>query len=305
MDTKVSLPLRHLLLALLTVLVWGVNFIAIYIGLKEVPPFLFCTLRFGLSALPFVFFLPRPKAPLKFIAAYGLLNFAMQFGLLFSGIHMGLSPGLASLILQIQVFFSIGLAFAFFGEKPGILKIAGSLVSFIGIGIVACNLNADATLTGLLLTLLAALSWAAGNMFTKKVNAASPLSLVVWGNLVAFPFMAATSFIVEGPSTIAASFHHISWGTTVAAVAYVVYISTHVGYGIWGYLLKSYPTSSVVPFTLLIPIVGFISSAVFLSERLNSWKLWASMFIMGGLLFNLFEKQVGKLLERSYRGRTL
>jgi len=295
MEINTSLPFRHLVLALLTVLIWGVNFIAIYVGLKDFPPFLFCAIRFGLSALPLVFFLPRPKAPLKFILAYGILNFALQFGLLFSGIHMGLSPGLASLVMQIQVFFSIGLAFVFFAERPGFLKITGSLVSFIGLGIVALNLNADATLTGLLLTLLASLSWAAGNMFTKKVNAASPLSLVVWGNLVAFPFMAAASFIVEGSSAIAGSFHTISW-ETAAAVAFVVYVSTHVGYGIWGYLLKSYPTSVVVPYTLLIPIVGFISSALFLNESLNSWKLWASLFIMGGLLFNLFEKQIGKLL---------
>lgn len=296
MESKASLPLRHILLAFLTVLIWGVNFIAIYVGLKDFPPFLFCTIRFGLSALPLVFFLPRPKAPLKFIIAYGLLNFALQFGLLFSGIHMGLSPGLASLVLQIQVFFSIGLAFLFFSEKPGILKITGSLVSFIGIGIVAFNLTGGATLTGLLLTLLAALSWAAGNMFTKKVNAASPLSLVAWGNLVAFPFMAAASLTMEGPAAITASFHNISWGTA-AAVAYVVYLSTHLGYGIWGYLLKSYPTSAVVPFTLLIPIVGFISSALFLNENLNSWKIWASLFIMGGLLFNLFEKKITKLLS--------
>lgn len=295
MEINTSLPFRHLVLALLTVLIWGVNFIAIYVGLKDFPPFLFCAIRFGLSALPLVFFLPRPKAPLKFILAYGILNFALQFGLLFSGIHMGLSPGLASLVMQIQVFFSIGLAFVFFAERPGFLKITGSLVSFIGLGIVALNLNADATLTGFLLTLLASLSWAAGNMFTKKVNAASPLSLVVWGNLVAFPFMAAASFIVEGSSEIAGSFYTVSWGTA-AAVAFVVYVSTHVGYGIWGYLLKSYPTSVVVPYTLLIPIVGFISSALFLNESLNSWKLWASLFIMGGLLFNLFEKQIGKLL---------
>lgn len=295
MEVNTSLPFRHLVLALLTVLIWGVNFIAIYVGLKDFPPFLFCAIRFGLSALPLVFFLPKPKTPLKFILAYGILNFALQFGLLFSGIYMGLSPGLASLVMQIQVFFSIGLAFVFFAERPGLLKITGSLVSFIGLGIVALNLNADATLTGFLLTLLASLSWAAGNMFTKKVNASSPLSLVVWGNLVAFPFMAAASFIMEGPSAIAGSFHTISWGT-VAAVAFVVYVSTHVGYGIWGYLLKSYPTSTVVPYTLLIPIVGFISSALFLNEDLDSWKLWASLFIMGGLLFNLFEKQIGKLL---------
>lgn len=295
MNSTISLTPKHLFFALLTVLVWGINFIAIYIGLKELPPFLFCALRFGLSAIPFVFFLPKPKAPLKFIIGYGVLNFAMQFGLLFSGIHMGLSPGLSSLILQIQVFFSIGLAFLFFQEKPNVFKIIGSLISFIGIGIVAYNVNGDATLIGLILTLFAAFSWASGNMFTKKVNAKSPLSLVVWGNLIAFPLMALASFFMDGKITIINSLQHISW-PTILALAYVVYISTHVGYGIWGYLLKIYSTSVIVPFTLLIPVVGFLSSAIFLGEELTTWKLSASLFIMGGLLFNLFEKRIEKLL---------
>ncbi|MFV8375934.1 EamA family transporter [Flavobacterium sp. GSP11] len=296
MNTTINLAPKHLLLALLTVIVWGLNFIAIYVGLKELPPFLFCAIRFGLSALPFVFFLPKPQAPIKYIIGFGLFNFALQFGLLFSGIYLGLSPGLSSLVLQVQVFFSIGLAFLFFQEKPSLLKILGSLVSFIGIGIVASHVGGDVTIIGLVLTVLASLAWASGNMFTKKVNAKSPLSLVVWGNLVAFPFMAVASYFIDGTTVIVNSVQHISWAT-IGAVAYVVYLSTHLGYGTWGKLLKTYPTSVVVPFTLLIPVVGFLSSALFLNENLNSWKLWASLFIMGGLIFNLFEKKIWGLMD--------
>jgi O-acetylserine/cysteine efflux transporter len=293
-----SLSPKHLLLALLIVLIWGVNFIAIYIGLKGLPPFLLCAIRFGLSALPWVFFLPKPKAPFKLIIAFGILNFAMQFGLLFSGIHLGLSPGLSSLILQVQVFFSIGLAFWFFGDKPSAFKIVGSLISFIGIGIVAYHVNGGSTFIGLLLTLLAALSWAGGNMFTKKVNASSPLSLVVWGNLIAFPFMCIVSFLVDGPQVITSSLQNMSW-PTIGAVVYIVFISTHIGYGAWGWLLKTYPTSAVVPFTLLIPVVGFIASAVFLGEELPSWKLIASFFIMGGLVFGQLENQLKKMFKEN------
>jgi len=291
MDTIKNLSTKDLLLALVTVVIWGTNFIGIYIGLKELSPFLFCALRFGLSALPLVFFLPRPKAPLKYIIGFGLFNFVFQFGFLFSGIHLGLSPGLSSLVLQVQVFFSMGLAYLFFQEKPSILRILGSLVSFVGIGIVASNIGGDVTGIGLILTILAAFAWATGNMFTKKVNAQSPLSLVVWGNLVAFPFMALASYYMDGPVQIVHAIQHISW-PTILAIMYVVYLSTHLGYGIWGTLLKKYTTSAVVPFTLLIPVVGFLSSALILGESLTTWKLWASLFIMGGLVFNLFEKKI-------------
>lgn len=288
---------KHLFIALLIVLVWGVNFIAIHIGLEVFPPFLLSTIRFALSALPWVFFLPRPKASLKLILGYGVFTFALQFGLLFSGIHLGLSPGLASLVLQVQMFFSMGLAALFFKDRPGVWKICGSLISFAGIGVVAVHADGSTSLIGLILTLLAALSWSVGNMFTKKVDAASPLALVVWGNLVALPFMALASLLLEGPAVIGDSFQHISL-KTVIAVVYIVYVSTHVGYGAWGFLLKSYPTATVVPFTLLVPVVGFLSSAIALDEALLPWKITASVLVMTGLVFNLLEKQIRGFIAR-------
>lgn len=287
----INLPPKHLLLVLTIVLIWGVNFVAVYIGLKSFPPFLLSALRFGLSALPWVFFIPRPKGSVKLIVYYGLFNFALQFGFIFTGIHLGISPGLASLVLQIQVFFSMGLAFLFFHDRPSPFKIAGSLISFIGIGIVGYHVNGGSTFVGLILMLLAAFSWAAGNMFTKKIHSDSPLALVVWGNLAAFPVMVMVSYFFEGPLVIQSSLQNMSW-PAIASVCYIVYFSTHIGYGAWGFLMKSYSTSVVVPFTLLVPVVGFMSSAIYLGEEIQSWKLLASLFILGGLIFGLLEKQV-------------
>ncbi|HEY1010190.1 MAG TPA: EamA family transporter [Daejeonella sp.] len=301
MTNTVNLTPKHLLVVLSIVLIWGVNFIAVFIGLKTLPPFLLSAIRFGLSALPWIFFLPRPKGPLKLIIGYGLFNFAMQFGLMFTGIHLGVSPGLASLVLQVQVFFSMGLSFLFFQDRPTAFKIAGSLISFLGIGIVAVNVDQGSTFIGLIMLLLAAFSWSAGNMFTKKVNSESPLALVVWGNLFAFPVMAAVSLFYDGPAVILSSLQSSSW-VTLGAVLYIVYISTHVGYGAWSFLIKSYSTSAVVPFTLMIPVVGFLSSALYLGEELPSWKLLASLFIIGGLVFGLLEKQIYGLVKELRSG---
>ncbi|WP_276347895.1 EamA family transporter [Daejeonella sp. JGW-45] len=301
MGNTVNLTPKHLLVVLSIVLIWGVNFIAVFIGLKTLSPFLLSAIRFGLSALPWIFFLPRPKAPLKLIIGYGLFNFAMQFGLMFTGIHLGVSPGLASLVLQVQVFFSMGLSFLFFQDRPTAFKIAGSLISFLGIGIVAVNVDQGSTFIGLIMLLLAAFSWSAGNMFTKKVNSESPLALVVWGNLFAFPVMAAVSLFYDGPAVILSSLQSSSW-VTLGAVFYIVYISTHVGYGAWSFLMKSYSTSAVVPFTLMIPVVGFLSSALYLGETLPWWKLLASVFIIGGLVFGLLEKQVYGLVKKLRSG---
>ena len=292
----INLPPKHLLLVLAIVLIWGVNFVAVYIGLKTFPPFLLSALRFGLSALPWVFFIPRPKGSVKLIVYYGLFNFALQFGFIFTGIHLGISPGLASLVLQIQVFFSMGLAFLFFQDRPSPFKIAGSLISFIGIGIVGYHVNGGSTFIGLILMLLAALSWAAGNIFTKKIHSESPLALVVWGNLAAFPVMVLVSYFFEGPLAIQSSLQNMSL-PAIASLCYIVYFSTHIGYGAWGFLMKSYSTSVVVPFTLLVPVVGFMSSAIYLGEEIQSWKLLASVFILGGLIFGLLEKQVRGIIK--------
>jgi len=292
----INLPPKHLLLVLTIVLIWGVNFVAVYIGLKTFPPFLLSALRFGLSALPWVFFIPRPKGSVKLIVYYGLFNFALQFGFIFTGIHLGISPGLASLVLQIQVFFSMGLAFLFFHDRPSPFKIAGSLISFVGIGIVGYHVEGGSTFLGLILMLLAAFSWAAGNMFTKKIHSDSPLALVVWGNLAAFPVMALVSYLFEGPLVIQSSLQNMSW-PAIASVCYIVYFSTHIGYGAWGFLMKSYSTSVVVPFTLLVPVVGFMSSAIYLGEEIQSWKILASLFILGGLVFGLLEKQVRGIIS--------
>lgn len=290
------MTLKHFLLAVFVVFIWGMNFVVIRVGLNGFPPLLLCAVRFGLAAFPGIFFLPKPKASLKYIVGYGLFTFAMQFGLLFSGIYLGLSPGLASLVLQVQVFFSMGLAALIFHDRASTWKIVGALISFIGIGVVAAKLDGGTSFIGLSLTLLAAFSWAAGNMFSKKVDASSPLALVVWGSFVALPVMIALSLVFEGPALIQSSFQNTS-PATVGAVLYLVYLSTHIGYGVWGFLLNTYPTAVVVPFTLLIPVFGFLSSAFFLNEELPSWKIAASLIVLVGLTFNLLEKRIRALIS--------
>lgn len=288
---------KHLLLALITVIAWGLNFIAIHKGLEELPPILLCTVRFVLTAIPWIFIFPRPKAPFKLIAGYGFFTFAVQFGLLFGGIYLGLPAGLSSLVIQVQVFFSMGLAVLFFRDVPSTWKILGALISFIGIGIVGSHVDGDTTFIGLLLTLLSALCWSIGNIFSKKIAAESPLALVAWGSLVATPVMFVLSYFLEGPEVITTSLKNISIHT-ILAVLYIVYISSFVGYGIWGFLLNTYPTAVVTPFTLLLPVVGLVSAAFFLGEELSSWKVLACVFIMAGLVFNLLEKQIRALVSK-------
>ena len=137
------MSLIHLLLVILIVLVWGFNFVVIKIGLQGVPPFFLVFLRFFLTSVPAIFFIKKPEVPFRWVLTYGLILFALQFSLLFWSMAEGLSSGLASILLQLQAFFTVLFAFFFFREKPNRWQIVGGAISFSGIGLVGMNLGGE------------------------------------------------------------------------------------------------------------------------------------------------------------------
>lgn len=272
----------HILLIILVMALWGINFVFIRLGLNDLPPFLLCTARFVLVAIPAVFFVPKPNVKLSQLFLYGLVMFGFQFAFLFSAIRAGMSPGLASLVMQCQVFFTLGLASYIFKDKVSFIKILGALISFSGLAIVGFHTQGDITLLGLLLTLLASFSWATGNVLSKKVGSVPAFSLVVWGSLAAVPFLFFMSLIFEGPVQISNSLQNMGL-ISILSVGYIAYVSTHLAYSLWSHFLKIYPITQIAPYTLLVPIFGFLGTFVFLQESFPVWKIWASILLISGL----------------------
>ena len=284
---KHTMTLADILIALGVVTIWGVNFVVIKIGLQDLPPILFTALRFLFAALPLVFFVKRPQTSLGPVLAYGMFQFALQFTLLFTGIKLGLPAGLASLVIQLQAFFTIGLAVLMLGERPNGMQLLGALVAFCGMALVAMYLEGTATLIGFVLVVLGGVCWAVANIVTKKMGQVNALSLVVWGALVATPPLLLASWIVEGGAAwqlAASNFSVKSLGT----VLFQAYPNTILGFGIWSMLMRKYPTATVAPFSLLVPVAGMLSAALVLGEPLQWWKLAAGALVLGGLALNLF-----------------
>lgn len=285
---------RHLLLALVIVFFWGVNFAIIKLGLRQISPLGLGVIRFVLAALPWIFFIRRPPIPLSSLALYSLLIFALQFGFLFTGMKVGVSAGLASLVMQLQVFFTIGFAVIFLAEQPTRWQLLGALFAFGGIAVVAANLGGDVTLAGLSLLILGAMAWGGGNIVSRVISmrhgAINVLGLVCWGSLFATPPLLAVALILD-PQGLAASFSGLDW-TSLGAIAYLVYISTLFCFGAWSLLLSLYPVATVAPFTLLVPVFGFLGSAVLLGEAIQPWKLLASALIIAGLILNVFGQRL-------------
>ncbi|HGK7428587.1 TPA: O-acetylserine/cysteine exporter, partial [Enterobacter kobei] len=281
----------------LVVVVWGLNFVVIKLGLHNMPPLMLAGLRFMLVAFPAIFFVARPKIPFKLLLGYGLTISFGQFAFLFCAIKFGMPAGLASLVLQAQAFFTIILGAFVFGERLQGKQLAGITLAVFGVLVlIEASLNGqDVALLGFMLTLAAGLSWACGNIFNKLImqHAARPqvMSLVVWSALIpVIPFLAA-SFILDGPDVMLRSLVDIDL-TTILSLIYLAFVATIVGYGIWGSLLGRYETWRVAPLSLLVPVVGLASAALLLDETLSALQLLGAVLIMAGLYINVFGLRV-------------
>ncbi|TVV69757.1 EamA family transporter [Sphingomonas solaris] len=281
-----GLPPGHILLALAVVAIWGTNFVVIRIALDELPPLTLATLRFAFALVPAVFFVRRPRVPWASIAAYGLLIGFGQFALLLLAMNGRISPGLASLVVQSQVFFTIGIAMWRSGEQVRGFQIGALLLAVAGIGVILAHADRNATPLGLAMVLAAALSWAAGNIVARETGVRAMFGYVVWSNLFAVPPLALCALLVEGPGTIAAALAHASPGAWVAVV-WQAAGNTLFGLVMWGWLLARHPAATITPMALLIPVFGIGTSALMLGETLPAWKLAAGALVLGGLAINV------------------
>jgi len=265
--------------------IWGVNFVVMKWGVQAMPPILLTAGRFLFAALPLVFFVKRPALPWQSVLAYGMFQFALQFSLLLSGIKLGLPAGLASLVMQLQAFFTIGLAVLALGERPTAAQLAGAAIALSGMVLVAANLHQWPTLAGFLLAVTGAGSWAIANILTKRMGPVNTMALVGWGSLFAVPPLLLVSLLLEGPAAWAAAAAAFDW-RLLANLAYQGFLSTVVGFGAWAWLMRKYPTSTIAPFSLLVPVTGMLAATLLLGESLDWWKIAAALLVLAGLLVN-------------------
>lgn len=284
------MPRRDLLIGLVVVTVWGLNFIAIKLGLRDVPPLLLGALRFVLACFPIIFFLPRPPIPWRSLLALGLSINVGQFSLLFIGMKVGMPAGLASLVLQSQAFFTLLIAVAWLGERWRWNHLAGLVIAACGMTIIGAQQGGEMTVAGFGLTLAAAASWSAGNIVMRQITLSSPpfsmLSLVVWAGAVAILPLTVLSWLLEGYDAWLTAYQTLNW-ISVSSLVYIAFFATLAGYGLWGKLLSRYPAAVVSPLSLLVPIVGLSSSALLLGESISPWQGLGAILVISGLAVNV------------------
>ncbi|MCQ4309908.1 EamA family transporter [Pseudomonas stutzeri] len=277
---------KDLLLALVVIIVWGMNFVVIKVGLDDIPPMLLGALRFLLAAFPAILFIKRPQLPLRWLLAYGATISLGQFAFLFSAMNVGMPAGLASLVLQSQAFFTLFFAALFLGERLRATNFIGLLIAAGGLLLIGMQGDRSMTLAGFVLTICAASMWALGNIVTRKVGKVNLVGLVVWGSLIPpIPFF-ALSWMLEGPQVIESALRGIGW-SSVLVLLYLAFGATILGYSLWSRLLSRYPANTVAPFSLLVPVVGLTSAALLLDEHLGVMQAIGALLVMLGLMINV------------------
>ncbi|MFN8196050.1 MAG: EamA family transporter [Nocardioidaceae bacterium] len=281
------MPIRSAALALSVVVVWGVNFVVIDEGLRGIPPVLFAAVRFVLVAIPAVFLVPRPQASWQAVTAVGLTMSAGQFAFLYLALKVGMPPGLASLVLQSQVVVTVALAALLLREHVGRRQVVGLTVGVAGLVVVGLGRSASTPVLGVALTVVAATSWALGNIRTRTLGLRSGLPLVVWSALVVPLPLLLVSLVVEGPASWVDAWHAWGWRQS-ASTAYTVVLSTLFGYGVWNSLLARHPASRVVPFALLVPVFGIAAAWLVQGTYPGPLELLGGLVLLAGAALTLW-----------------
>jgi len=274
---------RDTLLMLAVPLLWGLNFLAIDLGMGEVPPLLFLAIRFVLVAFPAVLVIPRPDCSWRVLAGIGLFMSAGQFGLLYVSMDLGMPPGLASLVLQAQVVFTIVIASGVLREHPTRTQVVGVVIGVAGLVVVVLGRGGHVPLLALMVCLAAGLSWAIGNVIARASRSPGGLGVTVWSGLVVPAPILALSLLVDGPEGVVDGLRAFGW-EAVLGTLYTVVFASFVGYAIFNTMISRYPGSAVVPWILLVPVVGILSAWLVVDERPAPGELAGGALLVLGVL---------------------
>jgi O-acetylserine/cysteine efflux transporter len=288
---------RHLLLMLGLTAAWGVNFVVIAVGLDHFPPLLFCALRFLVAAVPAIFFLRSPGVPWRWVALVTLTLAVLQFGLLFIGMDAGMPAGLSSLVMQAQAPFTLLFAVVLLKERLTRAQLLGMAVALGGLALIALDLGATSPLGAFLLLIAAAAAWGLGNIVMRHAAPPDTLRFMVWVSALAVLPLLLLSAVFEGPQRGWDALRTVSW-PAAGSVVFVGLVATVAGFGVWGYLIRTYSASVIAPFSLLVPVFGMGAAALFTGEPLTPLRVLAAALIIAGVLCGLVRDRTPRVAER-------
>lgn len=282
----VGVSRRDNLLAATVAVLWGLNFLAIDLGMGDVPPLVFLAVRFVVVVLPAAFLVRRPPVPWRVLVAVGAFMSVGQFGLLYVAISVGLPPGIAALVLQAQVVFTVVIAAVALHERPSAVQVAGVALGVGGLVVVAAGRGGDVPLLGLGLCLLGALSWGIGNVVARAAKVPGGLALTVWSGLVVPVPVLGLAVLLDGPGAVVEGLAAFDLAAVLGTL-YTALVASLLGYGIFNTLLARNPSAALVPWILLAPVVAMSAAWLLLGDRPTAGEVLGGLLLVVGVLVAL------------------
>ncbi len=286
------MPVSHIALAIMVAAIYGTAFVAIQLAIDEIPPLLATGYRYLLTVFPFIFFVKKPNVSWSMLAAYGVVQAVIMFGVIFTAIKWGMPPGIASMVVQLQVFFTIGISFLAYGEVPTKQQALGAAIALLGVAIIGFGLNETSPLLPFLMTIASAFAWGVANTISKHAKPDSMLGFVVWSALFAPVPLFALSVLIEG--TTFGLPPAMPSATAIWSVLYLAYPTTVLAFTAWVFLLQRHNAAAVTPFALLVPIFGMGSTAWVFGETLSIATLAGSILVFAGLSIAVLKWRSGR-----------
>ncbi len=282
-------------------IVWGTTYLAIRIGVQELPPMLFAGLRWLAAALIFLFilFLRSKKIPPRkeiiHNAIVGTLLLGIGNGFVVIG-EQWIPSGLTSLIITTLPFWMVAFdSMLPSGGKLNSKIISGMALGFIGVLLILWqdlgNLSDTSYLGGMLIITLGVISWTGGSVFTKyNKNKGNPFT----GACIQMLTAGFLQTIIGASLGEFAVIHFTTNG--VLALLYLIFFGSFLGYAAYIYAIDHLPVSLVSTYAFINPVIALLLGWLVLNEDLNLKIIAAAAVILGGVLLvkkgNVIQKRI-------------
>lgn len=273
---------------------WGSGFLFAKVAIEHFPPILLMALRFTVTALVLVWFVPIPKQQLGRLFWVALIGAAVQYSFTFTGLkHIYAST--AIIVIQLEVPFAVLIAVVFLKDRVDLIKIAGMALAFVGVVVIAGEPHLEGDLFWVFIVGCGAFTWAIGQVMIKSLGPVGGFTLIAWIAVFAAPQLYIASWLVEDQQF--AAVREATW-VVWAVVAYMGVVMTAVGYAMWYHLLGKYPVYQVAPFLLLLPVTTVLGGVLLLDEALTTRLIVGGLLAVGGVaVINLIHRRPGKVSE--------
>ena len=278
------MTIPHIFLAIGVTALWGLSFVVMRDLIDYLPPLLAASTRVAAAALPLLVLFRPPRIAWYWTLSLGLSQGVVQQSLIFFGLEFGVPAGLASLVIQVQVLFTTGLAYLILRERPRWSQYVGIAVSAAGMLLIALTMPSGGAMVGFAFVVLAAMTWAISNMVVKLAGTDDLLRLIAWAHAIGLVPMFGIAYAVEGWPTIVGELSDLSW-YNLGEIVFLGLVSNCFGFVVWAYLLRRHSASVVAPFSLLIPVFGMTSAALLLGESFGPLRMAGAALVLVGLGF--------------------